>query len=103
MGKFKIMKTVRKSSAKFVIKSFDDYHDIDFVFKDWVAKELGCFRPKTGYDYNRCFAVFWKGRKPTKTQINNSLKEKIFIGEVDYGYPLGKELQSIETSDIRYP
>ena len=85
------MKIAQKSSAKFVIKSFDDYHEIDFAQKGWKSCELGCFRPKSGYDYNRYFAVFWKGRKPTKDQINNSLKEKIHpawgIEELDINYP----------------
>ena len=62
---------------RFKIVHFDDYHDIDFYKTTFKHRfELGCFRPKTGYNYNRYYAVFYN-QKPTKQQIVNSLNQLI--------------------------
>lgn len=82
----------QQTSSKFVIKHFDDYHEIEDCYTNWSVCELGCFRPKTGYDYNRYFALYWVGRKPSKIRINNSLKRKL-----DCSYEPFREF------DIQYP
>jgi len=68
------------------IKSFDDYHDIEFYVEDYVefnfdkkikkikGIELGCF-PEKGYEgFCRYFGLFYDG---TKKEVNKDIKKII--------------------------
>lgn len=60
----------------FQIKFFDDYHEIPEYARqrgfEW--HELGGFYAKKGPKYLVYFGLFWKGTKPQKQKVLNSLK-----------------------------
>ena len=74
--------------SKFVIKSYDDYHEIE----DEGGLELGCFTA-IGFNYRRYFGLFYKGKKPTIDKVM-----KVLALYVDYGCVLSHTRRDISNS-----
>lgn len=69
-------KAKRKGTHTFMIRHFDDYHEIRSKTHRYI--ELGCWPVKNeDYGYNRYFGLFFKGRKPSATRVLAALKRKV--------------------------
>lgn len=97
-------KTATKKRT-WMIRHFDDYHDI--IYRDkrydtgekYNTLELGCY-PVKDYGYNRYFGLFYKGRKPSLKRVYASMLRKVEFGENYNHYPDGDVVMTKE--DLLY-
>lgn len=88
---------------KFIIKKFDDYHDIydardHAKGKKYKVLEIGCF-PISGAGYCQYFACFYQGKKPTLKAVYERLMKKIAVGDF-YHYRTGENI-GFSPEDVR--
>jgi hypothetical protein len=75
---------------KFMVKHFDDYHDILHYDGEYNAIELGCF-PVREYGYCRYFGLFYKGRKPLIRKVLDSVLRKVTLRKLGH-YRSGEDI-----------